>query len=152
MRSLNQFYWLRDKLIAFRRHWLAWSTGAIFAQGVEVSLSATLIGGTRGSITIGEATLVAFKTLLIARSPDGSIAPIRIGRHCFIGGGATILPGVTIGDECIVAAGAVVMDDAPSRSIVAGSPAKILKISINVKQYGRFSSVNSQKSLSKFYS
>ncbi|MCY1670650.1 DapH/DapD/GlmU-related protein [Novosphingobium sp. SL115] len=104
-------------------------------------MSSTFIGGKPGSIAVGEATLVAFKTLLIARHPDGTIDPISIGRHCFIGGGSVVMPGVTIGDECIVAAGAVVVDDIPPRCIVAGNPAKVLRENIEVSAYGRFRNV-----------
>lgn len=47
------------------------------------------------------------------------------------------MPGVTIGDECIVAAGSVVDCDVPSRTIVAGVPAKVLRSDICVGAYGR---------------
>ena len=48
------------------------------------------------------------------------------------------MPGVTIGDESIIAAGAVVTRDVPSRSIVAGNPATIIRENIEVGPYGRF--------------
>jgi maltose O-acetyltransferase len=50
--------------------------------------------------------------------------PIFIGNDCWIGGGAIISPGVTIGDRCIVGAGAAVLKDIPADTIVGGSPAK----------------------------
>ena len=53
--------------------------------------------------------------------------PIVIKRNVWIGAGATILPGVTIGENAIVAAGAVVSRDVPPNTIVAGIPAKIVK-------------------------
>jgi acetyltransferase-like isoleucine patch superfamily enzyme len=49
--------------------------------------------------------------------------PITIGDNCFIGLGATLLPGTKIGDNCIVGAGAVVRGTVPSGSVVAGVPA-----------------------------
>jgi acetyltransferase-like isoleucine patch superfamily enzyme len=52
---------------------------------------------------------------------------IHVKRNVWIGAAATILPGVTIGENAIVAAGAVVNKDVPSNSIVAGVPAKVLK-------------------------
>ena len=51
---------------------------------------------------------------------------IRIGRNVWIGGGALILPGVTVGDDAIVGAGAVVTRDVPAGATVAGNPARIL--------------------------
>jgi maltose O-acetyltransferase len=52
---------------------------------------------------------------------------VRIGRHAWIGGGAIILPGVSIGDDAIVGAGAVVTRDVPAGCTVAGNPARLIK-------------------------
>jgi maltose O-acetyltransferase len=52
--------------------------------------------------------------------------PIRIGRNVWIGGGAIVLPGVTIGDDAIVGAGSVVTRDVPPGTTVAGNPARRL--------------------------
>ncbi|MCX6217070.1 sugar O-acetyltransferase [Spirosoma sp.] len=53
--------------------------------------------------------------------------PIVIRRNAWIGAGATILPGVTIGENSVVAAGAVVSRDVPPNTVVAGVPAKVVK-------------------------
>ncbi len=53
--------------------------------------------------------------------------PITVGNDVWIGGGAKILAGVTIGDNCIIGAGAVVTRDVPSNTVVAGVPARIVK-------------------------
>lgn len=52
---------------------------------------------------------------------------IKIGNYCWIGGNAVICPGITIGDRCIIAAGAVVVKDVPDDSMVGGNPAKLIK-------------------------
>lgn len=57
-------------------------------------------------------------------------APVHIGKGVWVGARATILAGVSIGDNAVVAAGAVVTKDVPADTIVAGVPARILK-SIN---------------------
>lgn len=54
-------------------------------------------------------------------------APIVLGRKVWVGSNATILPGVTIGDNSIVAAGAVVTKDVPANTIVGGVPARRIK-------------------------
>jgi acetyltransferase-like isoleucine patch superfamily enzyme len=56
-----------------------------------------------------------------------STSPVVIGDDVWIGANAVILPGVTIGRHCVVAAGAVVTKDVPDNTIVAGVPAKIIK-------------------------
>lgn len=52
---------------------------------------------------------------------------IKIGKNCWIGSKVTILDGVTIGDNCVIAAGAVVTKSMPPNSVIGGVPAKVLK-------------------------
>lgn len=56
-----------------------------------------------------------------------STSPVTIGDDIWIGANAVILPGVTIGNHSVVAAGAVVTKDVPPHSLVAGVPAKVIK-------------------------
>ena len=56
-----------------------------------------------------------------------STNPVTIGNDIWIGANAVVLPGVTIGDHSVVAAGAVVTKDVPPHSLVAGVPAKVIK-------------------------
>lgn len=59
--------------------------------------------------------------------PDFDVfGKVTIGDWCYIGTNALIMPGVTIGDNVLVAAGSVVTKSIPSRSVVAGNPAKII--------------------------
>jgi maltose O-acetyltransferase len=50
--------------------------------------------------------------------------PVRIGKHVWIGGGAIILPGISIGDDAVVGAGSVVTRDVPAGATVLGNPAR----------------------------
>jgi maltose O-acetyltransferase len=52
---------------------------------------------------------------------------VRIGRNCWIGGGAIILPGVTIGDDALIGAGSVVTRDVPAGATAFGNPARVKK-------------------------
>ncbi|WP_439546234.1 acyltransferase [Sandarakinorhabdus sp.] len=138
MGSLNQLRKLRTTLIELRRRWLQWRTGVIIDETASVSLSSRLLPGRPGGVNVGAETLLAFKTLIDATDmATGIVHPIHIGRRCFIGGGSMIMPGVTIGDESIVAAGAVVFTDVPPRSIVAGNPARVVRSDIKVGSFGR---------------
>ena len=88
-----------------------------------------------GGITIEDNVLIAPKVSLLSEghpvSPQSrqSLVPgrIHIKKNTWIGAGATILPGVTIGKNAVVAAGAVVSKDVAANTIVGGIPAKIIK-------------------------
>lgn len=62
--------------------------------------------------------------------PDLEITkPIKVGNYVYFGTRSMIMPGVTIGNNCIVAAGAIVTKDVPDNSVVGGVPARIIKSS-----------------------
>ena len=89
----------------------------------------------QGGIEIGDNALigqqVVIATLNHDLAPDKRAnmipAPVKIGNNVWIGAHSTILAGVTIGDNAVVAAGAVVTKDVPANSVVGGVPAKIIK-------------------------
>ena len=89
----------------------------------------------QGGITIGDGTLIGHNVVLATLnhgiSPDERHdlfpAPIHIGKNVWIGANATVLPGVTIGDNAVIAAGAVVTKDVPANVVVAGVPAKVIR-------------------------
>ena len=64
----------------------------------------------------------------IMQQPLTSKGPVRIGRGVFIGYGASVLPGVILGDHCVVAARSVVTQSFPAYSMVAGMPARLIKV------------------------
>jgi len=88
-----------------------------------------------GGITIEDNVLIAPKVSVLSEghplSPDDRQSlvsgPILIKKNAWIGAGATILHGVTIGENAVVAAGAVVSKDVPANTVVGGVPAKIIK-------------------------
>ncbi len=53
--------------------------------------------------------------------------PVHIGRNCWIGAGAVILPGVTIGDDAVIGAGSVVTRDIPGGTVAVGNPCRVLR-------------------------
>lgn len=89
-----------------------------------------------GGLTIGDDVMIGPKVTLVTAGHPVSPAerrqgivmkPIVIGNNVWIGAAATILPGVTIGDGAVVAAGAVVSRDVPANTMAAGVPARVLK-------------------------
>ena len=89
-----------------------------------------------GGIEIGDDVMIAPNVQLISsghpldpetRRRSMTCAPIRIGRGVWIAAGATVLQGVTVGEDAVVAAGAVVTKDVPPRTLVAGVPARVVR-------------------------
>lgn len=93
-----------------------------------------------GTITLGNDVVMGPDVVMMATSHEFARTdipinqqgakpeePIVIGNDCWIGTRVIILPGVTLGDHCIVAAGAVVTHSFPVNSILGGVPAKLLK-------------------------
>jgi acetyltransferase-like isoleucine patch superfamily enzyme len=86
-------------------------------------------------ITIGHSVMMASRVYLTDadwhdaydRTAQGQGAPLVIGDNVWIGDRATVCKGVTIGDNSIVGAGAVVVDDVPPNVIAAGNPARVVK-------------------------
>ena len=77
---------------------------------------------------IGKNCTILPMVLIGKKSPDLKYWQITIGDNCYISTGATILGPITIGDNVTIAAGAVVINDVPDNCVVAGVPAKIVKV------------------------
>jgi len=89
-----------------------------------------------GGISIGNEVMIGPKVNLISgghplsvteRRRAVTVSPIAIGNNVWIGAAATVLQGVTVGDDAVIAAGAVVSRDVPARTMVAGVPARVVK-------------------------
>ncbi|MBP1311371.1 MULTISPECIES: acyltransferase [Paenibacillus] len=81
-------------------------------------------------ITIGNNSVIGYNTTILAHEyliEEYRIGKVVIGDHVLIGANTTILPGVTIGDGAIVAAGAVVHKDVPAGAFVGGNPLRDLR-------------------------
>jgi len=109
----------------------------ILGDNISIYNKGMLIANDR--ISIGENTAIAHQVLILTssnpRGPHNKLAkvypkmtaPVTIGHDTWIGARTTILPGVTIGNYCVVAAGSVVTRDVPDYTVVAGIPAKPVK-------------------------
>ena len=73
--------------------------------------------------------------------------PVSIGKNCWIGAGAIILPGVQIGDNVVIGAGSVVTKDIPANVVAAGNPCRIIKEAEEGDRYGIIDEKNGQQSI-----
>ncbi len=109
--------------------------GKNISVGEDVFINACCHFQDHGGVTIGDGCQighnVVFATLNHELAPEmrkfTHPAPIVLEKNVWIGSNATILPGVTIGENAVIAAGAVVTKDVKANTIVGGVPAKIIK-------------------------
>lgn len=100
-------------------------------NNVVVMYNCLMMGA--GGITIEDDVRVAANVQLISNNHDLidrevlTCKPVVLKRNCWIGAGASILPGVTIGQNAVVGAGSVVTKDVAPNTVVAGNPAKLIK-------------------------
>ena len=101
--------------------------------GRNVFINHSLTCMAAGGITIEEGVMIGPHVKILTDNHDFHnrmvlrCKPVHIGRQAWIGAAAIILPGVSIGENAIVAAGAVVTNDVAPNTIVGGNPAKFIK-------------------------
>ncbi|MEO8531739.1 MAG: DapH/DapD/GlmU-related protein [Deltaproteobacteria bacterium] len=145
--GLNRLRRLRNALVALKR----WSLRSVWGMDIdgtaEMSLSARFDKTFPKGVHVGAYSYVAFQACILTHDRTrGLYCHTRIGKNCFIGGRAIILPGIEIGDGCVVGAGSVVTKSVPAGCVVAGNPARIVRPDMNVGHYGRFMSADSAES------
>jgi len=142
-RGLNRLKEVRNLLISMRRWYYTRLWGMDIHPTVKFSLSTQFDRTFPLGVHIGAMTYMAFESRILSHDMSrGMYLHTRIGKNCFIGGRALIMPGVQIGDNCVVGAGSVVTKDVPDRCLVAGNPARVLREEIEVGDYGRFASAD----------
>ncbi len=104
--------------------------------GKRVAINAFVHIWANKPVTIGDNTMIASHVQITTSTHSYKIrpyrdhredAPVVIGNNVWIGSGAIILPGITIGDNSVIGAGSVVTRDVPASTVVAGVPAKVIR-------------------------
>lgn len=109
-----------------------------FGKHVYANFNLTLVDDTH--IYIGDHTMIA-PNVIIATAAHPLQAelreknmqfnkPVKIGKRCWLGAGAVVLPGVTIGDDTVIGAGSVVTKDIPSGVVAVGNPCKVIRANL----------------------
>lgn len=99
------------------------NSGCTFLDGAMVTIGAYSLIGPNVQIYTPTHPLEA----LARRTGEEHARPVTIGEDCWIGGGAIICPGVTIGARSVVGAGSVVTTDIPPDSVAMGNPARVVR-------------------------
>lgn len=111
--------------------------GISIGQNVGIARDVNIDG--RGGIEIGDFSIIGFESVLLTSTHNSSIKEIpiakqgmyskqvKIGKNCWIGLRVTVLPGIEIGDGCIIGANSVVTKNIPSNSVAVGVPARIIR-------------------------
>jgi len=137
--SLRQFWFTRvlgnrcDPPVALHRGLKVFAVGGIhISEDTTINRDVTLDG--RGTLRIGRHVSISegVKILTAAHDVDAAdfrltLAPVQIGDWVWIGVNALVLPGVTIGEGAVVAAGSVVTKDVAPYSVAAGNPARFIR-------------------------
>lgn len=115
-----------------------------FGNSVYANFNLTLVDDTH--IYVGDCTMIAPNVVIATAghpiNPElrekayQFNMPVHIGRNCWIGAGALIMPGVTIGDNTVIGAGSVVTKDIPANVVAVGNPCRVMReINEHDKEY-----------------
>lgn len=98
--------------------------GAVVGEGSMIDMGAVL----GGRATVGKRCHIAAGAVLAGVIEPPSAQPVVIGDDVVVGANAVVLEGVHVGNGAVVAAGAVVTQDVPENAVVAGTPARVVKL------------------------
>lgn len=98
--------------------------GAVIGEGTMIDMGAVL----GGRAIVGKHSHVGAGAVLAGVVEPPSAKPVTVGDNVLIGANAVIIEGTTVGNGAVIAAGAVVTQDVPENAVVAGVPARIIKM------------------------
>lgn len=124
----------------YTRFYLRKIRGVDVGRDCNINRKAKIDGINPHGVHLGDYVRVSQNALILAhdhyRDEAHQYVDTRIGHHVNIGWGAVINPGLTIGNHVIVGANAVVTKNVPDGCIVAGNPAKVIKVNIKLNDHG----------------
>ena len=128
---------LRPAFSELRRLYFNKLWGMDIGPNCRISFSAKLDKSYPSGVHIGESTAINFGACVLTHdTPRRLHVDTWIGKECNIGAHSIIMPGVRVGDNCVVAAASVVMKDVPPNCLVAGNPARIIEKGIQTEPLG----------------
>jgi acetyltransferase-like isoleucine patch superfamily enzyme len=103
--------------------------GVVVGERVSIQTRCYITGGTRieDDVFVGPGVTLTNDNTMDRHGPEFEFEGPQLRRACRVGGGTTICPGIEVGEEAFVAAGAVVSANVPSRAVVMGVPARVVR-------------------------
>lgn len=139
---MSQLRTLIRRIIIFLIHFLHTKVyGMHIHPSALISLKARLDKTNPRGIYIGKKSVITTGVVILTHNyvmGNGTFVDTKIGDNVFIGANAIVMPGITIGNNCIIGAGSVVTRDVEDFSIVAGNPAKFIRKDTNIGPFGQF--------------
>jgi acetyltransferase-like isoleucine patch superfamily enzyme len=134
LRAVSRGFFMKMRWLWLTRFW-----GMDIHPDTLISLKALLDRTNPRGIHIGEGTAVSFEAVILAHDTirDMHECDTVIGKFCQIGARSFIMPGIKIGDHCVVGAATVVTKDVPSGSVIVGNPGRIVRTGIMTERWGR---------------
>jgi acetyltransferase-like isoleucine patch superfamily enzyme len=112
--------------------------GMNISSGSLVSTKAKLDTTNPRGVHIGNESYIAFGATILTHDFVRDIhVDTYVGSRTFIGANSIVLPGIRIGDNCIIGAGSVVTKDVPSNCIAVGNPARVIRKDIRTTRFGK---------------
>ena len=132
---------LPDVMKPWKRILLTYGGGSIKKIGlydkVKIGKNVIIMNGfqcmSAGGLTIEDNTMISLNCTIATNNHDMydryviTCKPVHIKKNVWIGVNVTILPGVTVGENAVIGAGAVVTKDVPDNAVVVGNPARVIK-------------------------
>lgn len=116
----------------YRRVW-----GMDLGDDIRISRSAKLDKTHPRGVHIGRSTLVSFDAAILTHDfVSNRLYDTYVGANCFVGARSILMPGVRVGDHCIIGSGSVVTTDIPPNSLAVGNPARVIKSGIVTGRWG----------------
>ncbi len=98
--------------------------GAVVGEGTMIDMGAIL----GGRATVGKHSHIGAGAVLAGVIEPASAKPVVVGDNVLVGANAVVIEGVQVGNNAVVAAGALVIEDVPENAVVAGCPARVIKM------------------------